>query len=261
MSARPDLIDDVLASDLVDDTTRSAAAEPIRAEVTARRRRRWGEQATLASVALGMLGSFLAITRTIEPKDGNRFDRAVVHKVGQVRHPVSNAIMGGITFFGSAPGATAVSLAAIAIARRRPRLVWQLVSGALGGTIAELILKRFFRRERPRLLVHLEEVTSTSFPSGHSMASSSLYVTLAFVASRSRRLRSRRGSLLAGAGAFATLIGATRVYLGVHWPTDVLGGLALGTAWACAAEAVFDLTGADRIEREAIAASAPQLSE
>jgi len=103
-------------------------------------------------------------------------------------------------------------------------------------------------------------VTSTSFPSGHSMASSSLYVTLAFVASRSRRLRSRRGSLLAGAGAFATLIGATRVYLGVHWPTDVLGGLALGTAWACAAEAVFDLTGADRIEREAIAASAPQLS-
>ncbi len=254
MSAPSDLIDGLLASDLVDDPSRSAAAEPDRAELTARRRRRWAEQATLASVSLGMLGSFLAITRTIGTKDGNLFDHAVVHRVGQARRPVMNAIMSGITFFGSAPGATAVSLGAIGLARRRPRLVWQLVSGALGGTIAELILKRFFRRARPRLLVHLEKVTSTSFPSGHSMASSSLYVTLAFVASRSRLLRRRRGALIAGASAFASLIGATRVYLGVHWPTDVLGGLALGTAWACGAEAVFDVTGAERIEREAVSA-------
>lgn len=256
MSAPDDLIDGVLASDLVDDPSRSAAAEPARAEVTARRRRRWGAQATLASVSLGMVGSFLAISRTIGGKDGNHFDRAVVRHVGRARRPASNAIMSGITFFGSAPGATAVSLSAIALARRRPRLVWQLVSGALGGITAELCLKRLFLRERPRLLPHLEEVTSTSFPSGHSMASSSLYVTLAFVASRSRLLRKRRASLLAGAGAFATLIGATRVYLGVHWPTDVLGGLALGTAWACASEAIFDLTGAERIEREAEAAAA-----
>ena len=84
------------------------------------------------------------------------------------------------------------------------------------------------------------------------MASSSLYLTLAFVASRSRRLRTRRAGMLASAGALASTIGATRVYLGVHWPTDVLGGLALGTAWACAAEAAFDLTGAERVERELI---------
>ena len=110
MVAPSDLIDEVLASDLVDDTSRSAAAEPVRAEVTARRRRRWGAEATLASVSLGMIGSFLAITRTIEGKNGNRFDRAVVRKMGEVRHPVSNAMMSGITFFGSAVGATAVSV-------------------------------------------------------------------------------------------------------------------------------------------------------
>lgn len=248
------LIDEALASDLVDDPTRSAATEPLRAEVTARRRRRWGKQASLAAVALGMLGGFLALSRTLKGATtntrANDFDRALIGALGRVRHPVSNALVRGVTFFGSVPGAIGVSLIALGYARRRPRLAWQVAVGALGGVVAELGIKQIFRRERPTLLAHLEHVRSTSFPSGHSMASSSLYLTLAFVASRSRRLRTRRAGLLVSAGAFASTIGATRVYLGVHWPTDVLGGLALGTAWACAAEAAFDLTGAERVERD-----------
>lgn len=244
-----DLIDDVLDSDIVDDPSRSAAAEPVTAEITALRRRRWGEQASLAAVALGALGAFLAVSRMITSEHGNAFDRAVVRHIGRARAPVSNGFARVVTFFGAASGASAVSVAAVVLARRRPRLAAQIAIGAVGGIAAELGFKRLFLRKRPTILAHLERVHSTSFPSGHAMAAASLYLTLAFVASRSAKLRGRRGALLSGAGGLAALVGASRVYLGVHWPTDVIGGLALGTAWASIAEAVFDLTGAERIER------------
>lgn len=244
-------IHELLGSDLVDDPARSAAEEPLRAEITAQRRRRWGRQASLAAVTLGAVGGFLALTRVITGKRGNAFDRSVVRAMGQARHPISNALVQGVTFFGSVAGAGSISLLSVYLARKRPRLAWQVVAGAVGGITAELGFKRLFHRKRPTLLAHLEDVGSTSFPSGHSMAAASLYLTLAFVASRSRRLRTHRGALLGGASALAASVGATRVYLGVHWPTDVLGGLALGTAWACVAEAVYDLSGAELVEREA----------
>lgn len=251
-----DVIDELLTSDLVDDPTRSAAAEPVRAEVTARRRRQWGRQASLTAIALGAIGGFYAISRVIEGAGHGSFDHAAMRWVGRARSPTRTVIARGITSLGSAPGAVSVALSAVTAARHRPRLAWQIAIGALGGVTAELCVKRLFLRRRPALLAHLEEVASSSFPSGHSMASSSLYLTLAFVASRSRRLRAHRLASLAGAGSLAAAVAATRVYLGVHWPTDVLGGLALGTAWACATEAAFDFAGADRVEREAAAAHA-----
>jgi undecaprenyl-diphosphatase len=251
METPPDVIDDLLTSDLLDDPTWSAREEPADARSTARRRRRWGRQAALAAVTLGAFGSFVAISRTIAGSDGSPFDRAVVRAVGRVRHPFATLVVRGVTSLGGVGGAVGVALAALTSARRRPRLALQIAIGSLGGVSAELCIKRIFKRERPALLAHLEEVRSTSFPSGHSMAASSLYLTLAFVASRSRRLRAHRGLALAAAGSLASAIGASRVYLGVHWPTDVLGGLALGTAWASLTEAVFDLTGAERALREA----------
>jgi undecaprenyl-diphosphatase len=253
-----DVIEEVLASDIVDDPTRSPALEPARAASTARRRREWGKHASLAAVTLGAIGGFLAITRTIDGRgaSGNAFDHAVMRTIGRARHPVSNAFVRGLTSFGSVVAGIAISGTAVVAFRHRPRIAYQVIAGALGGISAELVIKRFFRRERPKLLAHLEKVKSTSFPSGHSMASASLYLTLAFVASRSRRLRPHRVALLTTAGAFASSIGATRVFLGVHWPTDVLGGLALGTAWACATEAVFDLTAAKELEPAASAAHA-----
>lgn len=256
------VIEEVLRSDIVDDPARAAAAHPAKVERTAQRRRRWSRDASLAAIALGSVGGFLALARVIQGKRATAFDRSVVSAMGRARHPVSNALVHGLTFFGSVAGAGGLALAAVVLARHKPRLASQVAIGALGGITAELVIKRFFRRARPTLLEHLEEVSSTSFPSGHSTAAASIYLTLAFVASRSRLLRDHRAALLAGASVLATSVGASRVYLGVHWPTDVLSGLAIGTAWACGAEAIYDLTGAERVERDfAQSARAVQASE
>lgn len=201
------------------------------------RRRRWSRDASLASVALGAAGGFLVLSRFLGGERISAFDRDVVSGMGRARHPVSNAIVLGLTFFGSVPGAggLAATVGAVLLARRQPRRAAQVALGALGGITAELGIKRLFRRERPTLLEHLEAVSSTSFPSGHATAAASIYLSMAFVAARGSR---HPGLLLAGAGAFAAAVGASRVYLGVHWPTDVVSGLAIGTAWACGTEAI-----------------------
>lgn len=254
--AIPAVFSDVLASDLVDDPTRSPSVEKASAKATATRRRRWGREAALAAVVLGGLGGFAALARTVRGVDaGTRVDDRVVRALGRLRGPVTNRIVRGLTELGGVKLVTTFALAAIGASRSTPRLAAQVAVGACGGVAAELGLKRFFRRKRPTELAHLERVTSTSFPSGHAMAAASFYLTLAFVGSRHRRLRGARGVLLTSAALVATTIAATRVYLGVHWPTDVLAGLALGTAWACGSEAAFDLTGAEKLEREAQAAA------
>src|SRR5689334_12562354 len=95
------VVEDLLASDIVDDPSRSPVLEPRAAARAARRRRAWGKQASLAAVTLGAIGGFVAIARTIHGRGGNAFDRAVMNAMGRARHPVSNALVRGVTFFGS----------------------------------------------------------------------------------------------------------------------------------------------------------------
>lgn len=247
----------VLSPDLLDDPTRTAREEPERARAAARRRQRWGEEATLAASSLLSLGAFFLLSGAIGKKRANGFDLAVLRAFGQARSPIANVIGRAITALGSVGGASAITTAALVATRKKPRLAAQILTGAAGGIIAELGMKRFYRRKRPTELKHLEDVGSTSFPSGHAMASASLYLTLAFVTSRGHPARHRRGRLLATGGALALSVSASRVFLGVHWPTDVLGGFVLGTAWACLAEAFFDLTAAASIE-DVLDVPAPQ---
>jgi undecaprenyl-diphosphatase len=102
----------------------------------------------------------------------------------------------------------------------------------LGGTALSSLLKAGFERPRPDLVAHLVEVHSQSFPSGHAMMSAVTWLTLGTLLATVQPKRRLKAYVLGIAIAITLLVGASRVYLGVHWPTDVIAGWCVGTAWA-----------------------------
>jgi undecaprenyl-diphosphatase len=102
-------------------------------------------------------------------------------------------------------------------------------------------LKSIFDRPRPDLVPHAVEVSSASFPSGHAMLSAVAYLTLGALVAEVLPQQRFRVYLLLWAVFLTLLVGTTRVYLGVHWPTDVLAGWCVGAAWAltCASVAYW----------------------
>ena len=107
----------------------------------------------------------------------------------------------------------------------------------IGSSVIDGLLKSWIARPRPELVPHLVQVTNASFPSGHAMISSAIYLTLALMLAEGIeadgwRGRAGRAAVVAFFSAIAVLIGMSRVYLGVHWPSDVLAGWCFGTAWA-----------------------------
>ena len=101
-----------------------------------------------------------------------------------------------------------------------------------GGVLVSQTMKWAYARPRPGLVPHGAEVFTASFPSGHSMMSAVVYLTLGALLARTQPDRAVKTYILAIAVLLTALVGVSRVYLGVHWPTDVLAGWTLGGAWA-----------------------------
>jgi membrane-associated phospholipid phosphatase len=107
------------------------------------------------------------------------------------------------------------------------------VALAAAGAIAlGMGLKVPFDRPRPDALLHASQVFTKSFPSAHATVSAGVLLTLGGLAAREARRRAPRAFLIGAALVIVALIGLTRIHLGVHWPSDLLGGWALGIAWA-----------------------------
>jgi len=100
------------------------------------------------------------------------------------------------------------------------------------GTALSYLLKTGFDRPRPDLVAQLADVHTFSFPSGHAMGSAITYLTIGAVIVRTERKRLLKIYVLLLAIGLTLIVGLSRIYLGVHWPTDVLAGWALGSAWA-----------------------------
>jgi undecaprenyl-diphosphatase len=112
------------------------------------------------------------------------------------------------------------------------RMALFVCASVLGGLLLSTLLKKEFNRPRPDLVPHGSYVSTTSFPSGHSMLSAVTYLSLGALLARSYQRKRFKVFFLMAAGLLSFLVGLSRVYLGVHWPTDVLAGWTAGASWA-----------------------------
>jgi undecaprenyl-diphosphatase len=109
--------------------------------------------------------------------------------------------------------------------------VYLLLVGVLGGQVVNNILKLVFNRARPEVMEWAAEVRTLSFPSGHAMSAIMAYGTVAYLVGRLEPTPRLRRATWAMAAAIILGIGFSRIYLGVHYPSDVLGGFIAGLAW------------------------------
>ncbi len=193
----------------------------------------------LAGIAAGVW-SFAAIATEVREGETRGFDREVLLAM---RRPGDLSPKGGvrveeaardITSLGSTSILGLITLAAVSFLALDGKRHMAYFAGAsvVGGTIISILLKELFQRPRPEIVPHLAYASSTSFPSGHSMMSAVTYLTLGALLARSHERKSVKAFSLLVAAGICFLVGVTRVYLGVHWPTDVLAGWTAGAVWA-----------------------------
>ncbi|HEX7348439.1 MAG TPA: phosphatase PAP2 family protein [Rhodanobacteraceae bacterium] len=124
----------------------------------------------------------------------------------------------------------AVGLGGLWLADHRREAFWFL-GNVVGAFVIASVLKHVLARPRPELIPHAAYTFTASFPSGHTMMATVVWLWLALVLGDAIGKRAARAWLVTGALVIAFLVGASRVYMGVHWPSDVVESWGLGIAW------------------------------
>lgn len=173
------------------------------------------------------LGAFVSLAVAVIT-GGNGWDTTLLRETHAAASPTLDRLMLLVAEIGSVPGALALAAAGVLllIARRRQRAALFLALAALGSGLGPL-LKLIIGRPRPALWARLEPVAGFSFPSGHALATALVVLALCLLAWRTRG----RWFILVPGLAFIATVGLSRVYLGVHYPSDVLASWSLAGAW------------------------------
>lgn len=162
------------------------------------------------------------------------FDESALVWLAAHRSPLADSVMLELTALGTASVVLMVaSVAAIFLALNRHKYSALLLGAATAGGLAlNMVLKIGFHRPRPEVVVWGTQVFSSSFPSGHAMSAAIVYSTVAYLAARlQKNIWSKILTMLA-ATILVVLICISRLYLGVHYPSDVAAGVFIGLAWA-----------------------------
>jgi undecaprenyl-diphosphatase len=231
------------------ETESGAARRRLRPRGWARRLRvpswppRWAELGPLAGIAAvaASLLAFAQLADEVLEGETHAFDEAILlwlRSAADLSDPVGplwfEKMARDVTSLGSVTVLFMVSLAVagfLAMVRKRGAALLVLASVG-GGAALSSTLKLVFERDRPDLVPHAVDVYTASFPSGHAMLTAVTYLTLGALLLRVSGRRRVKAYVMGVAATLTVLVGASRVYLGVHWPTDVLAGWCIGSGWA-----------------------------
>jgi undecaprenyl-diphosphatase len=202
----------------------------------------------LGGAALAFL-IFIRITRELIEGDVSTFDSTILLTVARIRTPwltiaaIDVTALGSITLVALFSAFTLVVLLVL-----RDRLgALQLLAASAGAGILTLVTKNIIERIRPAEAQQLIVVSGFSYPSGHSLSTSALYLTIAIIAGRYVQHSGARTAIFMAVSAVPIMVGASRVYLGVHYATDVASGIALGAGWALVLAGFFTRFGHRRL--------------
>ncbi len=206
---------------------------------------RWSriEPLTLMAIAVpaAIVLAFATLGRAVGAGSTRAFDEAILLAMrtpGNPADPIGPLWFQEMVRDFTALGSTGVltfmvlSIAGFLVMTRKGHAAAFVILSVGGGVLISETMKALYARARPDLVPHAAEVYSASFPSGHSMMSAVVYLTLGALVARTQANRAVKRYIVTLAVILAILVGLSRIYLGVHWPTDVLAGWALGGAWA-----------------------------
>lgn len=205
--------------------------------------RNWLEPRILGIVAAvtSALWIFIEVAEDVVEGETHALDNAILialRSPGNAEAPLGppwiEAAARDVTALGSFTvlGLVVAAVTVFLLLARRHRTAMFVLLGTSSGMLASVLLKGAFSRPRPDIFPHGDFVISASFPSGHAMLSAVVYLTLGALLARLVPRRRLRLYVMSIALALTVIVGLSRIYLGVHWPTDVLAGWAAGAAWA-----------------------------
>ncbi len=187
------------------------------------------------STAIFFLGLFIKLTSELsEIGRLQKFDQSILLFIGKhIRRPELNGIAVDITAMGSPSFIIIVSIVAISlliIKKDRIGLYFYL-SNVIGGSLWGFAIKAFVGRPRPQVITHLVEVTGQSYPSGHSLIATVTFFTMAILIGRHLKKLPIITAAFSTACILTLLTAFSRLYLGVHYPSDVCSGILFGISW------------------------------
>jgi undecaprenyl-diphosphatase len=185
-------------------------------------------------VAIAGTIGFAALAEVVREGYTQQFDTAVLRWLGAHHTPTLTTIMTEVTPLGT--GVVVLTVVGITTAflwhTEHKHSARMLLAATAGNILLNNGLKLLFDRERPAVFEWGTHAASSSFPSGHAMSATVVYGTVAYLLARLQKHTWARAITLLVAVLMIALICLTRLYLGVHYPSDVLGGIVVGLAWS-----------------------------